>query len=214
MRRTSVVLVRLFVLAVGSATLPTNAQAGIELSLVSVTQPDRLPIGGSARFQVVLSGLEEGQKLDYLAATIEYDRSLLGVPATNTIAAGAIVPSPLFDSYDFVSVLKLDANDPSLGLADASFSTFPPSTKHIQTNGVFFEFTVPVLREGIGWLGFRLVDATQYNAADPSEPLPIVLNSGPALALTSVPEPGTLGLLTATLLAVTLYGSRRPTFSF
>src|SRR5262245_23740573 len=73
------------------------AQADPFLSL-SADAPDlnSLTLGQSFNVRVSLGGLNTGDSLDYLAATVTFDGNVLGTP---TITVGPIVP----DSTGFVS---------------------------------------------------------------------------------------------------------------
>jgi hypothetical protein len=112
---------------------------------------------------------------------------LLGEP---TIAPGAIIPNPLDDPLDFLVT-------EGSGIADATFSTFgTESSDHILSNGVFFAFDVEALSPGIGTLAFDFASATEFNPANPSEPIELMVGTGPALDFTVVvPEPSTAALL-------------------
>jgi hypothetical protein len=155
-----------------------------------------LPVGYTVTFDVRLSGLEGGQELDSLAATIDYDGAILGAP---TIVRGEIVPDPLAGPSDFL----FSEDD---GMADASFYTSSGDPAHrITENGVFFSFSTEVLAAGSGSFSFSYVDATQFPGTDISV-------TGSALSFQSVivPEPSTCVLLaTAALVSVACCLRRR-----
>jgi hypothetical protein len=182
----------------------SEAQAVVTLSLASLTNPNALPVGQPVTFQVQLSGLPSGEELNYLAATIVYDGTLLDTP---TVASGAIIPNPLFSPYDFVT-------SPNTGQADASFYTFGTSPANlIQDDGVFFTFSTVVLAVGKGSLSFSFVDAAQFDPADPTGFYEVIPATGAALNVNSVvvtPEPSCCVLLAAAgLTAAACYLNRR-----
>ncbi len=158
------------------------SHAGVQLSLTAPgVDLDNLPLGVPTTIHVQLSGLDVGQELDALAATVVYDGVLLGVPL---ISSGPIVPNPLDNPLDFLTSKQS-------GLADATFMTFgtEPSDQ-IVSEGTFFTFDVTPLVYGSGSLSFDFVDATQFNPNDPFDPILLYPVAGPNLTFTS---PITLG---------------------
>lgn len=157
-----------------------------------------MPVNTPVTFQVQLAGLQPGQELDALAATIGYNPALLGPPS---ITGGGILPATLDDPADF-------GISPAAGQADASFLTFGELTaNHITANGTFFSFTANVLSPGSGNLAFTWTDATLFNAGDPLSPIPAKPAAGTALGFSAVPvpEPGTLVLLLPLLIIAGKY---------
>lgn len=197
MRRVSCWAIGLFL--VGG--LASMANAEIMLSLSSLNNPMTLPVGRMAMFQVELSGLE-GIELDSLAATVSYDETLLGPP---TVAKGGIVPLSLYDGDDFMSSEYPDE-------AGASFyTTGQESQYHVCQNGVFFRFSAPVLKPGMGTLSLSFVDASQYNADRPDRPIFLDPVAGADLSIqgVDVPEPCGWMLLATAATAATVYATRR-----
>ena len=127
-----------------------------------------------------LTGLEPGQELDSLFASVAYNPAILGPPS---IVGGGILPTILDDPNDFVI-------SPAAGQADSSFLTFGTlSDNHIAGNGTFFSFTADVLSPGSGSLSFTWTDATLFNTADPLHPIASKPTAGAPLSFTAVPVP-------------------------
>ncbi len=181
------------------AAASTHAQ--VTLSLES-GGPDvaQLYVGQTATVDVRLDGLQPGWQLDALAASVVYDDALLGPPS---ITAGPIVPDPPDSPWDFLTMALP-------GYAEASFLTFGMDpAAHVTSDGVFFSFDVTPAEVGSGAFAIDFTDATQFNPADPFDPIHLWVDAGPPLAFTVVPEPGSAALLAA---AVLLLGTwRRPT---
>jgi hypothetical protein len=110
------------------------------MASLSTTAPDlnNLTVGQKVTFDVNLSGIgSPADNLDFLAATVKFDGSLLG---TSTITPGGIVP----DLTGFQSTSKT-------GLADANYDTlFATSGKPIASNGTFYFFDATVQGTGSG----------------------------------------------------------------
>jgi len=152
-----------------------------------------LAVGQTATIAVRLSGLEPGDELDTLAATVGFSGSLLGEPS---IMAGPIVPDPLDDPLDFLTAEKP-------GYAEATFLTFgQESVDRIRDNGLFFSFDVTALAPGQGEFSFEFVDATAPNPDDRFDPLPVTVQTGGPLSVTVVPEPH--GVLLLGIMGVTI----------
>ena len=158
-----------------------SAQGQVSLSLESSgVNLSQLRVGDTATIEVRLSGLQAGQELDALSATIIYEDLLLSSPV---IASGPIIPDPLDDPWDFITLA-----DP--GHAEGSFLTFGTDTAaHVTSNGVFFTFDVTATDVGAGAFSFDFVDATQFNSSDPFDPIYVPVDAGEPLAFTVVPEP-------------------------
>jgi len=168
----------------------SGARAGLTLSVAAESvDPSHLAVGQDVRFDVVLSGLNSGDQLDYLAGTVTFNSALLG-SATN-VTAGAIVPDPTgFVGAGFA------------GEADAFYDAvfFSATNTPISSNGVFYRFEVVTRQPGSGSLAF---DLTSLAATDGTN-TPVPLGAGPALPFTieaagSVPEPNSLILALAAL---------------
>jgi hypothetical protein len=187
---------RLFFCVVVSFFIATGSTArGVTVSITSSTNPETLPVGYTVTFDVQLSGLESKQELDLLAATIDYDKALLGVP---TIVKGGILPDPLADSSHFM--LSEDE-----GLADGSFYTSSDDpAQHISDNGIFFSFSTEVLAPGSGSFSFSYVDATQFPGTDVD-----VTESALSFRSVIVPEPSTCALLAMAVLVFFAHCLRR-----
>ncbi len=187
-----VVVLLLAVRPCGANPLLSLASAPADLS--------NLTPGQVVSFQVLLSGLEMGQELEFLAATVGYDSALLSPPL---LTEGPIVP-------DVTGFQKIEA----AGLADANYdSLFAMTGSRISSNGAFFSFEVTVLNFGEGTVAFRFIDALQFNSDDPGNPLEPDLEQGLALAFavpgaTVIPEPSSCVLLGLGLGALGWVGSR------
>jgi hypothetical protein len=176
---------------------------GAELTLVSSKNLASLRIGETATISAVLSELSAGTALDSLFATVTYDETFI---EASGLAAGPIVPAPLFDPLDF-------AGDTGDGLVDAAFSTFSTSpVHHITNNGVFFEFQIAALSQGNGALTVDVALGSQFNPADPTSPIDVDVVAGPPIDVSVIPEPASwlLGSLTASALFMTARRMRVP----
>ena len=156
-----------------------TCRAGFLVSL-STTAPDlnNLAVGQKITFDVNLSGIgSPADNLDFLAATVQFDGSLLGTPA---ITPGPIVP----DLSGFQSTAKA-------GLADANYDAlFATSGKPIASNGTFYSFDATVQGTGSGQVALNFVSAMQGSNEVP-------ITAGPALLFSTsvVPEPASWLLL-------------------
>jgi hypothetical protein len=168
----------------------SGARAGLTLSVAAESADlSHLSLGQDVRFDVLLSGLNTGDQLDYLAGTVTFDSSLLG--SATKVTAGAIVPDPT----GFVSAGFAGAAD---AFYDAVF--FSVTNTPISSNGVFYSFDVVTQQPGSGSLAF---DLTSLAASDGTN-IPVSLSAGPALPFTilgaaSVPEPNSLVLAVSAL---------------
>ena len=160
-----------------------SAYGGVMLTLQEQGAVDllNLSVGQSFNIDVVLSGLQPGEELNYLAGTVLFESSLLG--SASNIAAGAIVP-------DLDGFIGFGTN----GLADANYDvTFTLSGLTIVTNGVLYSFSVTAQQAGAGLIGIDIPSLAardaldQFVAIDGGIDLHYSINSGP----TVVPEPAT-----------------------
>ena len=111
-----------------------TCRAGSLVSL-STTAPDlnNLTVGQKLTLDVNLSGIgSPADNLDFLAATVKFDSSLLGTP---TITPGSIVP----DLSGFKSAA-------TAGLADANYDALFAAGKPIASNGAFYSLEFCKLR--------------------------------------------------------------------
>jgi hypothetical protein len=184
------------------------AQAGsYSLSLSSPADVNHLTVGQSVTFDVNLSGVDPavmGTFLSYLAATVEYDSTLLG---PSTVIAGAIVLDA--DPANFTGT-----GFPSLtNKADAFYdSSFPdPLSAPIFESGTFFSFTVMTLAAGDGTISFESAAATL--ATDPIQTdqfTPDTSSLSFHIETSAVPEPSShVLLLSAALVGVVAALTRR-----
>ncbi len=145
------------------------------LSLDLDSDPDDISavsLGDTFRVDVILGGLTQGDELEYLAATVEYDDLLLSLP---TITPGAIIP----DVAGFTAT-ELD------GVADGFYDNLdaPPAEPMITSNGVFYSFDVTAIAAGNGVHELTFVDVYGYDA-DGNE---VDIGAGRALSFTTVAE--------------------------
>ena len=164
-----------------------SSQADVMLALESAgADMGHLAVGQTATIAVRLSGLEPGDELDTLAATVGFSGSLLGEPS---IMAGPIVPDPLDAPLDFLTAEKP-------GYVEGTFLTFGKTpADRIRANGLFFSFDVSALAPGQGEFSFDFVDATAPNPDDPFDPLPVTVQTSGPVSFTVVPEPSSVLLL-------------------
>lgn len=169
-----------FLIALATASLvasfPGSTWAALAMNLSST--PDDLTsvaVGDTVTISVEIAGLVPGDSADFLAATVEFDTSILGTPA---FVSAPLVPDP----NNF-----LPTQAP--GLFDGFFdSALVTPGAAILTNGPFYTFDVTPV--GVGTTDIRLtfVDALGNNVNGASI-------NGPALSLTAVPEPSAFALL-------------------
>lgn len=182
------------------ATASVHAQVTLSLESGGVDL-SQLRVGDTATIEVRLSGLQPGQELDALSATVIYDSVLLGDPA---IAAGAILPNPLADPFDF-----LVWEGP--GIAEGAFLTMgTESSDHVLSHGTFFSFDFTVLGVGTGSFAFDFVEASEFNPADPFDPISLSPSIGPPLPFIVVPEPAGLSIIVLLLPFVLVPRVHRP----
>ena len=176
-------------IGLAAISLLLGAQTCRAAYLVSLftTAPDlnNLAVGQKITLDVNLSGISSpADNLDFLAATVKFDGSLLGTP---TITPGRIVPG----LTGFLSTAQA-------GLADANYDAlFATSGSPIASNGTFDSSDVTVQGTGSGRVSLDFVSAMQG-----SKDLPI--QAGPALPFSTsvVPEPASWLLLGTSPLGV------------
>jgi hypothetical protein len=200
---------RLPVLSVSLAllfTAATNCRADPAFSITS-NAPDltNLSVGQDVTFNVVLSGLAAGQSVDFLAATVDFDATLLGTP--NSVNPGAIVP----DSAAFFGA-------PSSGQADAFYDdSLSLLDTPITQNGIFYSFDTTVQAAGSGMLAFESASAqvgAPGSAMDVSIDSTFTLSFNAGGQSTVVPEPRTAWFFMVGLAGIVgpvlMRGRRRP----
>lgn len=157
----------------------SSCLASVNLMLSS-SAPDlqKLEVGTPVSFSVKLSNLPGGSGLDGLFATAVFDSALLGAPS---LTMGGVIPNAL-DYFEATGD----------GLADGAYQTLSTSSAdHIDSEGTFFTFEVTPSSAGSGTVSLSFVDATQFNSGNPTQPLLIGADAGPALDFTVVsPVPG------------------------
>ena len=155
------------------------SRADLMLSISSPDDLSDLTVGQEFLIQVSLSGLTT-EELDSLAVDVVVDEAGFSNPSTPL--AGAIVPSPAdnFDPFSFA--------DPDL--VTGAF-LLESGVTGIDTNGVFFVFTMAVAEVGSGTIGFDPGSALAITTSD--EFLEII--EGAAVPYTAIPEPMTISIL-------------------
>lgn len=177
----------LFALLCGLAAVSPTAMRAETISLVSATDLNSLVVGQPVVVEVRLSGMPQAATFNLLAATIVFDEALLqaGQPA-----AGAILPSPLFEPDDFLAFSES-------GIVDGLFSTFTAEPAyHLSTNGAFFTVQFTPQTAGSGQLTIDFVHGARFNPADPDSPFEAQILAGAPVAFTvhPIPEPSSLSL--------------------
>jgi hypothetical protein len=182
----------------GVAAVVLGGQPAAAAPILTLSTPADLAnptVGQTVMFDVTLSGLNAGDTLDVLQATVVFDAAQFGTPTA--ITPGAIIP----DANGFFT-----ATAP--GLADATYDEFFGTFPQITSNGVFFSFDVVVQATGSSTISFDFVSSLGADAN--GDPLPPAaagppLNVGPN---TVVPEPGTFLLLALGGVGATVLGRR------
>jgi hypothetical protein len=161
------------------------------LSFSTAASPSTLGVEQPFTIGVELSGLEVGQELDSLAATVAFDGYVLGTPS---VTAGPIVPNPLDNPLD---LLTTDV----AGLADVAFLTFGADAgDHITANGVFFSFEITPVTFGAGTIAIDFAGATLFNVANPNDPTVLTVETGAPLSFVVIPEPSCFALAVVVML--------------
>lgn len=170
-------------LSAGMVVLGAPAWASAAfLTLVPSADLSAFEIGQTVSVDVVLSGLEAGTRLELLSATVGFPATSFQIPLS--ITRGAVVPQPLADPLDFLTIRDS-------GIADISFQTNSPlAEKQITTNGVFASVLLRASAIGPGEIAFTFTSAFAFNPGSPNEPTEVVIEAGPALRFdVVVPEP-------------------------
>jgi hypothetical protein len=167
---------------------PLTARADFVLSIESSADVNHLAVGQAVAFDVRLAGIDPADAntfLNYLAATTQYDSTLLSVTAA--VTPGAIAADPL----NFLGTPLSGGAD---GLYDGVFLNSPTP---ISDSGTFYSFTVTTLRAGTGTLSFSAAAATLLSDPDQNNQFTPTLTSlditveGPTVA---TPAPPALAL--------------------
>lgn len=165
-------------------------QGGLMVSLTSsATNLSQLTPGQSLQIDVVLSGLNAGDEVEFLATTITLPDQLFDTPPTITIRPA--VP-------DATGILEFAAND----LVDVNYDAFfALSGAPITENGVLFSFQGTVSQPMSGEISFSFVDSFGVNNLGDSLP---ILQSGDPLqvgTINPIPAPSTLIILLSGLVS-------------
>jgi hypothetical protein len=151
---------RLFLCLCGMTVLlcaPPASRAGFLLSVTTSADPNHLHVGDKVTFDVTLSGVDGADPttyLSFLAATVQYDPTLLS--PNPPVTPGAIVP----DLTGFVGTPLSDG-------ADAFYDGVFLASTPISSSGIFYSFDVTPTAPGSGSLSFSAVAATL--ASDPNQ---------------------------------------------
>jgi hypothetical protein len=161
------------------------------LSFSTAANPSTLAVQRTFAIGVELSGLEVGQELDSLAATVAFDGNVLGTPL---VTAGPIVPNPLDDPLDLLT-------SEVAGLADVAFLTFGVDAgDHITANGVFFSLEITPVTFGAGHIAIDFAGATLFNPSNPNDPTVLTVETGAPLSFVVIPEPSCFALAVVVML--------------
>ncbi len=149
-------------------------------------------MGRTFSVDIVLSGLNPGDKLTFLGFDATVDAASFSLP--NNLRAGGIIP-------DIRSFSPLSFNFGNENFSTASFESqigpMPPyPLPPIGSNGVFMSFDITPTRTGISSLNFVFVGSAGKNSVDIDLPN---ARGGPALQfnVSAVPEPSLWGALLA-----------------
>lgn len=132
-----------------------------------------MELGIAETISVEVSGILAGDRVVFVATTVEFDGRLLGTP---TITAGPLVP----DETGFTSAMDI-------GFADAVYDVEASSTdQSILSDGVFYTFDVVPTEIGSGELSIAFADliGTSANGNDLGA---VVI--APSLPFEVIPEP-------------------------
>lgn len=171
----------LWAVLLGCVMVPKSAQAGVMLSLQSQGAVDlqNLSVGQKFTVEVVLSGIQAAEELNYLGGTVTFDSNFVG--SASNIVPGAIIP----DGTGF-------AGFGTAGLADGNYEVFfATSGLPIASNGVLYSFSVTTQQAGSGSFGFDISSLAARDQSDLEIPidagiaLPYSIQSDPSV----VPEP-------------------------
>lgn len=157
-----------------STILCSHLNAALELLLTSDPGDlTALRLGETVVIDVALSGLSDGDSLEFLAATVEFDGSVFGTP---DFKASPIVPDP----DGFVA-------QAGLGLADGFYDAlFSPNSDTIDVGGVLYSFELTALDVGQTEIGFTFGDSIGFGADGAIGGVDL---GGPLSATVLVPEP-------------------------
>ncbi len=171
-------------------TAPSRADVILDLEPEVGVNLANLALGQSFRINVVLSGVNPGEVLEVLTASVLFDGAVFGTPTD--IAPGPIVP----EVGDFLSFADL-------GQADGALLASVLPANGISDNGVFYSFEVTVQAQGSGSFALDALatSAQRYNQDNPEEPLEVGSSNGDPLAYVAVPSPATAGIMGVFLLA-------------
>ncbi len=180
--------------------VPAMASAAPFLSLVPSAGTTPILVGQTLSIDVVLNDLPAGTQLELLSATVSFPAGSFQIPLS--ITPGPIVPDPLADPLDFLTIA--DA-----GLADISFQTNSLSAAdRITTSGVFATIVLEANAIGGGEITLSFIDAFSFNSASPDEPIPFTIEDAPGIRFdVVVPEPSAAGAML--LLSTALLRRRR-----
>lgn len=196
-------LVATFTFILLSTSSPVSTYAGYMLSISSATDVSNLTAGQVVEFDVLLSGVDPantGTYVSYLAATVNYDNTLLS--ASPAVTAGSIVTDPV----DFVGTSFPNAAD---AFYDSVYGL--DTTAPITQSGVFFTFAVTVDQAGSGTLSFSADSATLASDPDQNDqfsPDTASLDFHIAAPATA-PEPSTFTIVMGGLLSGALFRRMR-----
>ena len=150
-----------------AAFVPKAAQGGLMLSLQGAGTVDlaNLYVGQEFTVEVLLSGLQSADELNYLGGTVTFDSALLGTPSS--ITAGAIVP-------DLAGFTGFGITGLADGNYDVLFAAMPD--QRIATNGALYSFRVTAQQAGAGLIELDISSLAARDTLDTEVPVDIGLS--------------------------------------
>ncbi len=120
--------------------------------MVTISAPvadlSRIQVGDTVRFDVILSGLNPGDRLEFLGVSVRFPEAVFGAPE-NVISG--LTPDGIIPQSEGFTGLRLSGE--AVGIFDSQPTLPTPSGldyEPITANGLFFSFTVKALAEGTG----------------------------------------------------------------
>jgi hypothetical protein len=181
-----------FALVVSLLLIPKCTTAGVVISIQAQGTVDlqNLVVGQVFSVDVILSGLQPAEELNYLAASITFDSTLLG--DATYVVAGSIVP----DLHGF-------AGFGTSGLADGNYDVLSSlSGARISSIGTLYSFSITAQQVGSDFIDIDLFSLAARDRND----LVVTVDSGAALHYRisggAVPEPASWLVFSAIGLAI------------
>jgi hypothetical protein len=196
----------------GALALPllfgSSIQAGPIVSLSSPDNLSQIQVGDTVHVDITLAGLNPGDTLELLGASVVFPAVSFGAPSTNTpyVVPNGIVP----DVGGYSGAVPAGK---AVGLYDTLNLLPPPAFfPAITANGRFFSFTVTALKEGSGTFAFgNDLNSIGFDASGAPLDNVVGLNELSFTVLQStIPEPASAILLGIGILATAVWARRCP----